>query len=270
MIHNKKIAFYGAGAMAEAIISGIVKSELIPSTNILAINRSNKDRLTYLEEIYHIQTSQNLQDLQSATIIFLAMKPKDVHKALLPLQQFLHNDALIISVAAGISCAQIEQACQKQVAVIRSMPNTSATLGLSATGIARGMYASDTHVQTAKTLLQTIGIVEEVEEDQLHVITGLSGSGPAYFYYVVEAMEVAAIQLGLPENLAHDFAVQTILGSASMLKETQKPAPLLRKEVTSPNGTTEAGIRTLDEYHVKEAIQQCVKNATKRSIELGK
>lgn len=264
-----KIAFYGAGSMAEAIISGIVKSNIINSNEILALNRSNKERLAYLQEQYHIQVSQKIEHLQHADIIFLAMKPKDVEGALSSLSPLLQEDTLLISVAAGISCQSIEKFVSKQVPVIRSMPNTSATLSLSATGIARGTHAKDKHVNIATKLLQTIGIVAEVKENDLHAITGLSGSGPAYFYFIVEAMEKAAIELGLPKKLAHDFTIQTILGSAMMLKETNKEAHVLRKEVTSPNGTTEAGIRTLENNQVDQAVAQCVKNATKRSIELG-
>ena len=150
------------------------------------------------------------------------------------------------------------------------MPNTSATILKSATAISPSKHATAEHIRTATSLFETIGLVSVVEEEDMHAVTALSGSGPAYIYYVVEAMEEAATKIGLKEDVAKSLILQTMIGAAEMLKVSDKHPSILRKEITSPGGTTEAGIEVLQEHKFHQALVSCITQATKRSHNLGK
>jgi pyrroline-5-carboxylate reductase len=265
-----KIAFIGAGSMAEAIISGLIHAGIYEPKQIIVTNHSNKARLAELEEKYHILTTDDKEFLvNTADMIVLAMKPKDVYAGVSSIRDYMKNQ-LIISLLAGISIKTIQQILGKEMPIIRAMPNTSATIKLSATGIAASENVTMNQVKCAKNLFETIGIATLVDEGQLDAVTGLSGSGPAYIYYLVEAMELAAKEIGLEEAVAKPLILQTIAGAAEMLSKTDKQASQLRKEVTSPGGTTEAGLNKLVEKNFQDAIVSCIKRATERSQELNK
>ncbi|HBI04436.1 MAG TPA: pyrroline-5-carboxylate reductase [Paenibacillaceae bacterium] len=269
MLENKKICFLGAGSMAEAIIAGLVAKELVTPKNISALNRGNRDRIEQLIARYGINDIDKETAITSADIIVLAVKPKDIDSALSEYTHLTHKGQLFISVLAGISTDYITSILGHEAPVIRSMPNTSATIGLSATGIASGKTALEESIAIAKQLFEAIGIVEQVEEEEIHGVTGLSGSGPAYIYYLVEAMEKAGQDIGLDQDVARRLILQTILGSVEMLMQSNESAESLRKKVTSPNGTTAAGIDVLNQYKFAEAIGACIRRATERSRELG-
>ena len=265
-----KIAFIGAGAMAEAIISGITSRKDFDASNVTAINRSNQERRTFLNQTYGISTTTDYQSLlQDANIVFLAVKPKDILQALSDIKHYIKKDMLIISVIAGVSISSIETILQQKVAIIRTMPNTSATIGKSATAITSNEYVTNEQLQSATSLLQTIGKVTIVNEEQLDAVTGLSGSGPAYIYYFIEAMEAAAEQLGLEKEAAKELIVQTVIGAAEMLQHSPKTPAQLRTEVTSPGGTTEAGLKVLQERDIQKAFIDCVVAASRQSEQLG-
>ncbi|GGE54187.1 pyrroline-5-carboxylate reductase ProI [Priestia taiwanensis] len=266
----KKISFLGAGSMAEAMISGLLQAQICTKEGIVATNRSNDEQLMYLHETYGINTTRNKRDfIQDADIIVLACKPKDASSGVSSICEYVQEHQLIISVMAGIPTSYITQLLGKNNPIIRVMPNTSATIGKSATAISASLHANEEHVALAHTLFTTIGVVQTVEENDLDAVTGLSGSGPAYVYYLVEAMEKAAQEIGLDHQTAKPLILQTIIGAAEMLKHSQKHPSILRKEVTSQGGTTEAGIATLQQYNYEEAMIACIKNATKRSKEMG-
>ncbi|MED2972651.1 pyrroline-5-carboxylate reductase [Fictibacillus sp. B-59209] len=270
MAVNKKIAFIGAGAMAEAMISGLIANKLASPEQIIATNRMNRKRLLELQRKYEIKISASAADaVHEAEIIILAMKPKDAEDALHSIRDAIHKQHLIISVLAGISTDHISTLLHTDAPVIRAMPNTSAAIGYSATGLAAGKYAEEQHVKQAEELFNCIGTTTCLKEESLHAVTGLAGSGPAYVYYLVEAMQQAASSLNLSETEARDLIAQTLLGAAHMLKMSGEHPRLLRQKVTSPGGTTEAGIQMLDHFKVKEAIESCVKRAAQRSEELG-
>lgn len=269
MLANKKICFLGAGSMAEAIIAGLIAKELVPPQNITALNRGNRERIEKLIARYGINDTNKETAITNADLIVLAVKPKDIDSALSECAHLTHKNQLFISVLAGISTDYITSLLGHEAPVIRSMPNTSATIGLSATGIASGKTASEESIALAKQLFAAIGIVEQVEEEEIHGVTGLSGSGPAYIYYLVEAMEKAGQDIGLEQDVARRLILQTILGSVEMLLQSNESAESLRKKVTSPNGTTAAGIDVLNQYNFEEAIRACIRRATERSRELG-
>ena len=265
-----KIVFVGAGAMAEAIINGLTKGNKISSSSIHVMNKSDKKQLQYLKNMYNIQiVCEQKEALADANIIFLAMKPKDASEALNSLVPYINKDATIISVIAGINIQTIINSLGNRP-IARVMPNTSASVGMSASAICWNELISDESKLLIINLLESIGSVKVVQEDDLHVVTALSGSGPAYFYYFAEHFESAAIEHGLDPNDARELFIQTMEGAAQMLKKGNVEPSELRRRVTSPGGTTEAGLKQLMDHNVNEAIFACINAAQNRSRELGK
>ncbi|WP_284140680.1 MULTISPECIES: pyrroline-5-carboxylate reductase [unclassified Virgibacillus] len=268
---DKKIVFIGAGSMAEAIIAGILKSKFVSADSINVINKSNQDRVARLEQRYHVQYPENKRAvIEAADIVVLSTKPYDIETAVESVRSYLHEDQLIVSVIAGISTDYIGELIDKQIPIVRAMPNTSAAIGQSATAISAGKFATAAQLQLTKALFDTIGLTVTVEEANMHTVTSISGSGPAYIYYLVEAMEKAAIDAGLEPLIAKQLISQTVLGAGEMLKASTEPAAELRKKITSKRGTTEAGIEVLNKCQFQEAVIACVESARKRSIALGK
>ncbi|MDR4948492.1 pyrroline-5-carboxylate reductase [Neobacillus cucumis] len=266
-----KIAMIGAGSMAEAIITGILENDLIDKKNIWVTNSGNEDRLKNLETRYGICSTYDLRTLfDGADIVMLAMKPKDADTAIDSIREYLTDNMLIVSVLAGVSMNTLETLARKPLSIARSMPNTSAAVGKSATAIAVNERVSMAQLESIKQLFETVGLAKFVEEEQLDAVTGLSGSGPAYIYYLIEAMENSADEIGLDKQMAQELIVQTLIGAAEMVKNSSKSPAQLRREVTSPGGTTEAGIRVLEEFEVQQAFISCIKAATEQSIKMGK
>ncbi|QTD41758.1 pyrroline-5-carboxylate reductase [Sporosarcina sp. Te-1] len=265
----KSIVFVGAGSMAEAIVAGIVENNVMRADQVYVMNKSDDDRLKEMKEKYGVAiVCPERRALQEADIIVLATKPKDIQQAMRDIAPLLTNEAAVLSVIAGVSIKTMEDGLGKRP-IARSMPNTSATIGKSASGVAFNHFVDESIRTHILHLLGSIGIVKEVEEDELHAVTALSGSGPAYIYYMVEALEEAAMANGLSREVARDLIIQTVEGAAAMLKQTGDEPMELRKNVTSPGGTTEAGLQTLEECLFKEAIAACVSRAEARSRELG-
>lgn len=265
----KKIVFIGAGSMAEALIRGWISQNVVPSDHIYVMNHSNTERLHELNEMYKVQIVECKEQLSDADLLVLAMKPKDLHNALSSIKQYVNKNTAILSVVAGISISTIEQIVGKRP-IARSMPNTSATIGMAASGITFNEQVTPSQKQLYLQMLKAVGIVIEVEEDQLHAITALSGSGPAYLYYLVEAWEKIGTEFGLSKEVVRKLMVQTMAGAAAMLEQVKEEPNVLRQQVTSPGGTTEAGINALESYNFTEAIHACIKSAEARSRELAK
>lgn len=266
----KKLAIIGAGSMAEALISGMIKKDFMDRKSIWVTNRSNEDRLNTLKRNYGVNSTYDLEKmLKEVDIVILAMKPKDVGNSLKKINNFIPPNAIIVSLLAGVSTKTIEILMERPIGVVRAMPNTSAAIGQSATAIAMNKHISNKQLQTVKSMFDTVGLTVFVEEEQLDAVTGLSGSGPAYIYYLIEAMEKSAAEIGLHRDIAKKLIVQTLIGAAGMVSISKKPPEQLRREVTSPNGTTEAGIKILGKYQVEEAFIECIKAATERSKEIG-
>jgi pyrroline-5-carboxylate reductase len=267
---DKKICFVGAGAMAEALVRGLLEQKVVKPGQISVTNRDDRFRLDEL--VYNFGVVANAEhkyrSIAEADILILAMKPKDVSHALQEIRPFTSPEQLIISVIAGISTTSISAQLCHEAPVIRSMPNTSAVVGKSATGIAPGAYAGQAHVETARQIFESIGLVIVTDEEKMDAITGVSGSGPAYVYLLVESMLNGAQAVGLTYAEAKDLVLQTIIGAATMLVETNEDPATLRRQVTSPNGTTQAGLEILAQYNFEQAVQRCIQRATERSAEL--
>lgn len=264
----QKIVFLGAGSMAEAIIQGWVTKKVINNENIYVSNRSHRERLEELHNKFQVQILDEKEQLADADLIVLAMKPKDLQCALSGIKEYVGKNTAVLSVVAGIAIETIEETLGARP-VARVMPNTSATIGMSASGIAFNKQVSQTQKNEFLQMLEAIGIVIEVEEDQLHAVTAFSGSGPAYVYYLLEAWENIAEDFGLSKEIVRKLMVQTIAGAAAMVEQVKEDPSELRRKVTSPNGTTEAGIKALESHHFAEAVEACIKSAEARSRELA-
>ncbi|MRI67733.1 pyrroline-5-carboxylate reductase [Gracilibacillus thailandensis] len=268
-LREKRIAFLGAGSMAEAIIAGMTAKQIVSADRIIATNHSNKERLTELENKYGIRTSQSKKDVVSQSdIIILAMKPKDIQPAITEIKQYLSESKIVVSLLAGISTRYMEQLIGLRNAVVRVMPNTSAMIGQSATTITAGRYATISTVGLIKQLMTSIGTTTLIEEEQMDAYTALAGSAPAFYYYMVEAMEKFVEEQGLHKETAMPLMAQTIKGVAEMLATTSEAPATLRKKITSPGGTTEAGLKTLAQHEFQQAVIACLEQTTKRSKEL--
>ncbi|OES44431.1 pyrroline-5-carboxylate reductase [Domibacillus iocasae] len=265
-----KAVFVGAGSMAEAIIAGALKSGALQADHTYVTNKANDARLRQLAEEFGVQAGYEAgAALQDADIIVLAMKPKDAEAGLESIRSFIHEKSVVISLLAGVSIDFMEETIGKPCAIIRSMPNTSAAVGKSATAIALNQFVTDKQHKSALHLFSAIGTAITVDEAQMDAVTAVSGSGPAYFYYIAEAIQQAGEELGLDHETAKELLIQTLLGAASMLSKNDGQAAALRKAITSPGGTTEAALRTFDEFRVKQAIAAGVKEAAVQSKRLG-
>ena len=266
MLKNKNIAFLGAGSMAEAMISGIVDSKKVPLSQITVSNHHNKERLKTLKKKYNIQAvSQEQLQIVQHDIIILAMKPKDAKDAIQSIAPLLQSDQLILSVIAGLQTSFIERLLPSGQQVIRVMPNTSSMIGESATALSSGKHTTQQNMELAKEVFQCIGEVFIIAENQMDIFTGIAGSGPAYLYYLMEHMEKVGIGAGLPEKVTREIIAQTFLGAAKMVQEQELTPTILRKNVTSPNGTTAAGLQALSENGGGKAISEAIKQAAQRS-----
>jgi len=271
MSTNLRVAFIGAGNMAEAMISGIVQTGTLEPHQVVATNRSNEERLLELHNRYGIQgIIRDKVQLSSYDVIIMAMKPKDAEACLVAMKDHISPDQVVMSVLAGISTEFMQEHLQEGQQVIRVMPNTSSMLRESATAISPGGNVTMKNIKLAKSLLACIGEVYVIEEDQMDLFTGIAGSGPAYFYYIMEHIEKTAFENGMDVSQAREIGAQTILGAAKMMIERDETPTELRQNVTSPNGTTAAGLDALAENGGGAAIQAAIEGAMNRSKEISR
>lgn len=256
--------------MAEGMIAGMSRSDSMQNEQIYVTNRKNSERLCELQKQYAITGIPQAEvDWGSMDVIILAMKPKDITAALLDLQEKVQDGQLIISVAAGIQNEQIEHYLPENQPVVRIMPNTSSTIGESATAIAPGTHVSAEQLTVVTELVKTFGEAFVIAEEQMDVFTGMAGSGPAYFYKLMEHFEETGVAAGFDRDTARKVGTQTMLGAAKMLLETEEEPAVLRRKVTSPNGTTAAGLEALDDAGAGEAMTKAILSAAERSNEIS-
>lgn len=270
MLADTPVFFLGAGAMSEAMLRGLLATATLPPERITISLRHNVARLYELGRRYGVRVSEEkLADIAGAGLIVLAVKPRDVDAALAEVRPALAADQLLVSVAAGVATATLEARLPPGMPVVRAMPNTSSFVQASATAICAGRFAAPSALEVARELFAAIGTVAIVEEAAMDAVTGLSGSGPAYIYYVAEALLAAGMAVGLSAETSRELLLQTLHGAARMLRETGEEPATLRRQVTSPNGTTMAGIAALDERGVRDAFRLAVERATARAREMG-
>ncbi|MCA1927191.1 MAG: pyrroline-5-carboxylate reductase [Calditerrivibrio sp.] len=270
MLKNKKIGFIGSGNMATALIKGILKSELVPAEEIYTSD-VDMEKLENLSNEFGINIifKNNKKLVDDTDVIILAVKPQIMGKVLKEISEKVTEDKLLISIAAGISSEFVANALGKKVRFIRTMPNTPALVLEGATGIAPGEDATDDDVKIAQEIFSAVGISVIVDEYQMDAVTGLSGSGPAYIFMIIEALSDAGVKVGLSRDIAMKLAAQTVMGAAKLQIETKMHPGTLKDMVTSPGGTAIAGIHTLEQGGLRTTLINAVETATKRSVELG-
>ena len=269
MIKRKNILFIGAGEMAEAMISGMLQCDSFAEESITVVNRSNSERLRYVKARYNVQTEhlQNI-DLDGFDVIILAVKPKDAHEVIQFMQKETKPNQLILSVVAGISLTYLERHLPNQQQVMRVMPNTSISIGESAIGVTYGSSVSSENREFTKKWLASFGSVFVIAEEQMDLFTAVAGSGPAYMYYFMQHMEQVGLDYGFDEWMIRDIVTQTMIGAAKMVQQTKENPMTLQKKVTSPNGTTEAGITALETHGGGLAIRKAIESASLRSEQI--
>lgn len=264
-----KIGFVGAGKMATALAKGLVKAGLVTPGDLLASDPVEGTRQAFSRETGARTTASNPEVLQFATVVFLAVKPDQVKDVLAEVRRSFTEAHLLISIAAGVPLARLESALPDGARVIRVMPNTPALVGASASGYALGKAARPEDGQLAQKLLASVGVAFPLKESLLDAVTGLSGSGPAYVFLMIEALSDGGVAAGLPRDIATKLAAQTLLGSARLLLETGLHPGALKDMVTSPGGTTIEGLHELEKAGVRGALINAVRAATEKSKKLG-
>lgn len=263
---NETVGFVGAGNMAGALVRGLVAAGL-PPHRILVTDLDESKAGVLVGETGARRADSAIDVARDASVVILAVKPAAVSAVLESVKDVGH--ALWISVAAGVSTARLEAALGAEARVVRAMPNTPALVRSGATAICAGTRATEDDLALAEQLLGATGVVVRVPEGQMNAVTGLSGSGPAYVMLVIEALADGGVRAGLPRDVSLALATQTVLGSALLLKETGQHPAALKDSVTSPGGTTIAGIEELELRGVRGALMSAVARATARARELG-
>ncbi|MEC4672977.1 MAG: pyrroline-5-carboxylate reductase [Nitrospirota bacterium] len=269
MLKTKKIAFIGAGNIAEALVSGVVKKQVVPPSQIHATDIS-QDRLKVLKERYGIGIGlTNLDAVKWADIVVICVKPQVIDEILFDLQSLSGSSQLWISVAAGIPISQITKGLGPNSRVIRVMPNTASSILEGAAALAGGPGVSSEELLLGQTLFESVGKAVVVEEALMDAVTGLSGGGPAYVYVFIEALADGGVKMGLSRPVAQLLAAQTVLGAAKMVLEKGVSPSDLKNQVASPGGTTIVGLHRLEQGRLRATVMNAVEGATLRSKELG-
>ena len=270
MLNNKKIAIIGVGNMGEALISGLVVSGSSNPKSIICTD-VRESRLDEIKKEYGVQTTENnVEAVAASDIIVYAVKPQIIAAVLKETAQKLDMSKLVISIAAGVPMAAIESCLNKDLRLIRVMPYIPAAVKEAASAIAAGGHASEEDVELAMEIFNSIGKCVFIKENYLmDAITGLSGSGPAYIFLIVDALADAGVKMGLAREEALFLSTQTVLGAAKLLMETREHPGQLKDKVTSPGGTAIAGLATLEEGGLRTTLIHAVEAATNRSKELG-
>jgi pyrroline-5-carboxylate reductase len=263
------VGFLGAGKMATALARGFVQAGLAKPEQIIASDPVEAARSTFAKDVGAKTTAFNPDVLKSATVALLAVKPDQVPDVLKEVRSQFTEKHLLISIAAGVTLTKLESGLGGDARVIRVMPNTPALVGASATAYALGRNATTEDGRLAQKLFSSVGVAFQLKESLLDAVTGLSGSGPAYIYLIIEALSDGGVAAGLPRDVATKLAAQTVLGSARMVLETGQHPGALKDMVTSPGGTTIEGLHELEKGGLRNALINAVRAATEKSKKLG-
>ncbi|MFG1909202.1 pyrroline-5-carboxylate reductase [Kribbella sp. NPDC048928] len=264
---SAKVAVLGAGVMGETLLSGLIRAGWRPED--LLITERREERAAELRERYGVDVVSNLDAAKRADTLVLVVKPQDMPDLLAEIAPAIEPTQTVVSLAAGITTGFVESRLPDGVAVVRVMPNTPALVDEGMAAISRGSHCDESHLELAERLLAATGRVVRVPEKQQDAVTAISGSGPAYIFFVVESMIEAGVHMGLPRSTATDLVVQTVVGSAKLLRETGEHPTVLRERVTSPGGTTAAAVRELEDHKVRAAFLSAIEAARNRSRDLA-
>lgn len=269
-IQDAKIGFIGTGRMATALATGFTR-ELVKADRIYGADPFEASRNQFRDTVGDAVTvaATAADCLKHADIIFLSVKPQMMQSVLQDIRSLLTDNRLVVSIAAGVNIATLESWLPEECRLVRVMPNTPCLIGRGASGVSRGSHATEADERAITELLQTVGLVENVPEKLLDAVTGLSGSGPAYAFQIIEALSDGGVKVGLPRDVATRLAAQTLAGAAEMVLQTGEHPGALKDAVTSPGGTTIAAIHEMEQGGVRAALMNAVEAATAKSIELG-
>lgn len=270
MLQGKRIGFLGSGNMAEAIINGLIKSGRVKATEI-SVSDKSIDRLNVIVEGYGVEGfNKNFEVARRSDIIILAVKPNMIESVLDDIRDEIGPDKLVVSIAAGITIQKLAACLNKDAKVVRVMPNTPALVLEGASVICSEVGVSEEETASVVAIFQAVGKAVTIEDEALmDGVTGLSGSGPAFVYTFIEALSDAGVKVGLPRDIANLLATQTVFGASKTVMEEKRHPAELRDMVTSPGGTTIAGMGKLEENGFRSAVIAAVEASTKRSKELG-
>ena len=260
-------AIFGAGVMGETLLSGLLRSGR--PTEQIVITEKRPDHAAMLREKYGVRVLDNVAAAELADTLVLVVKPQDMEGLLAEIRDHIVPGNLVVSMAAGIPTSWLEQRLPARSSVVRVMPNTPALVDQGMAAISAGSNCTVEHLAEAEAMLASCGKVVQVPEKHQDAVTAISGSGPAYIFYVVEAMIEAGVLLGMPRATSTELVVQTLYGAATMLRETGEHPTVLRERVSSPGGTTIAAIRQLDDNKVRAAFMTAMESAAARSKELA-
>jgi pyrroline-5-carboxylate reductase len=272
MIKDKKIVILGAGTMGRTIAAGLLRSGKVKPGQLRATGRRKDIAEAFTRELGVQCMLDNAKAVAWADIVILCIKPKDVGRALdeLKAKDALAHKPLLVSIVAGLSTAFIENALDLPCPVLRAMPNTPCFIGKGMTVVARGTRAKGTHVELAREIFTPLGRFIELDEKYMDTVTGLSASGPAFMYVIIEALADGGVMRGLPRNVAIELAAQMTLGAAEMVLATGRHPASLKDDVTTPAGCTIAGILALEDGRIRSVLARGVETAAKVAAELGK
>jgi pyrroline-5-carboxylate reductase len=261
------VAIIGAGVMGESLLSGLIRGghEIAD----LVVGEKRRERAVELREKYGVEVLANVDAAARADTVALVVKPQDMGDVLIEIAPHLRAGQVVISLAAGITTDYIEKHIPDGIAVVRVMPNTPALVDEGMAAISAGTHCDEEHLALAEGMMSVTSRVVRVPENQQDAITAISGSGPAYLFFVVESMIEAGVHLGLPRSTATELVIQTMVGSAKLLRETGTHPTVLREQVTSPGGTTAAAIRQLEDHKVRAAFIMAMEAARDRSVALA-
>lgn len=266
---GEKIGFIGVGSMGEALVKGMIEADLFAPQEVV-VSDVNQERLSEVEAEYGVETVQQNSDLISQVdYLVLAVKPKVIEQVMAEIGSKIKEEQKVFSIAAGVTTAQIEDYLPLEVPVVRLMPNTPALIKEGAIAYTLGTAADREEGRLVEKLFCPVGRVVETEEKLMDAVTGLSGSGPAYIYILIEALSDAGVYEGLSRETATNLAAQTVIGAAKMVAESDSHPAELKDEVTSPGGTTITGVKNLEEAGFRTAVQQAVAAAAEQSRQLG-
>ncbi len=266
---TQRIGFIGAGQMATALGRGFVGAGQVASEQIMAADPEAAARDRFTEATGGAATANNAELLQQSDVVFLAVKPQHMAAVMAELKGQLTAEQLVVSIAAGVRLATLAKGLGEELRFVRVMPNTPCLVGEGACGFCLGAHAHDNDAEVVESLLASVGKAYCLDEKLMDAVTGLSGSGPAFVYTIIEALSDGGVRMGLPRHVASTLAAQTVRGAAAMVLSSGEHTGVLRDRVTSPGGTTIAGIQALEDCGLRSALMAAVEAATERSMELG-
>jgi pyrroline-5-carboxylate reductase len=272
MLADKRIAIIGSGTMGQSIANGLIRSGKVSPNQLHATARTHATAEKIASSLGINCSINNAEEARSADIVVLCVKPKDIQKVVegLKTKGSLDHRPLVISIAAGVSTAFIEKIIGEDCCVLRAMPNTPCSIGKGMTVVSKGSNATDEHVAAAREIFSTMGRFTELEEKHMDTVTGLSASGPAFIYIIIEALADGGVMRGLPRQTAIELVAQMTLGAAEMVLATGRHPAALKDDVTTPAGCTIAGILALEDGRIRSVLARGVETAARVAGELGK